>query len=204
MSNLLSVIDPKSIISAFGTLGVIIVIFAETGLFFGFFLPGDSLLFTAGFFASQGFLPLGWLLLGSFVAAVLGDSLSYAFGKKVGPAVFTREDSFFFRKEYIAKAQHFYEKHGGQTIILARFMPIVRTFAPVVAGIGGMRYRTFIAYNIIGGLAWTAALSLLGYGFGSLIPDPDRYILPAVILIIVISALPALRQIFKKRSGSAV
>jgi len=108
MSNLLSVIDPKSIISAFGTLGVIIVIFAETGLFFGFFLPGDSLLFTAGFFASQGFLPLGWLLLGSFVAAVLGDSLSYAFGKKVGPAVFTREDSFFFRKEYIAKAQHFY------------------------------------------------------------------------------------------------
>ena len=201
MSSFLQLLDPKSLISAFGTLGVIVIVFAETGLFFGFFFPGDSLLFTAGFFASQGYLPIGWLFLGAFVAAVLGDSLGYAFGKKAGPALFVREDSRFFKKEYAIRAQHFYEKHGGQTIITARFIPVIRTFAPIVAGIGNMRYRSFLAWNVIGGLAWTVLLLGIGYGFGSIIPDPDRYILPAIIIIIVISALPALRQIFKKRSA---
>ena len=202
MSSIFSFIDPKSIISAFGTLGVIAVIFTETGLFVGFFFPGDSLLFTAGFFASQGYLPLGWLLLGAFIAAVLGDSLGYAIGKKAGPALFSREDSRFFSRKHIARAQHFYEKHGGQTVIMARFIPVIRTFAPVVAGIGSMGYRRFLAFNVIGGLAWTVALLGLGYGFGRIIPDPDRYILPAAAIIIAISALPALRQLLKKKVAS--
>lgn len=187
--------DPRAMITALGTAGVIAAVFAETGLFFGFFLPGDSLLFTAGFFAWQGYLPISWLLLGSFIAAVLGDSIGYAFGKKVGPALFTRDNSLFFDRKHIARAQHFYERYGSRTIILARFMPIIRTFAPIVAGIGTMRYRTFITFNILGGLLWTVLMIALGYGFGSVIPDPDRYILPAVAVIIIASALPALRQV---------
>jgi membrane-associated protein len=197
--SILSIIDPKFIISAFGTLGVIAIIFMETGFFFGFFFPGDSLLFTAGFFASQGYLPLGWLFLGVFIAAVLGDNVGYAFGRRVGPALFTRENSAFFNKQHIVRAQHFYEKHGVKTIILARFIPVVRTFAPIVAGIGTMPYRKFFSFNVIGGFFWAALVIGLGYGFGNLIPpeQADRYLLPVIGLIIVISALPALREIYR-------
>ena len=134
-------IDPKTIIATLGTLGVIAIIFLETGAFFGFFFPGDSLLFTAGYIASQGYISLGWLLVGTFIAAVIGDSVGYAFGKKVGPALFTRDDSVFFNRRHIVRAQHFYEEHGKKTIIIARFLPIIRTFAPIVAGIGGMDYK---------------------------------------------------------------
>ena len=198
MASILSLLDPKLIISAFGTVGVIAIVFMETGLFVGFFFPGDSLLFTAGFFASQGYLPLGWLLIGVSIAAIVGDSVGYAFGRKAGPALFTRDDSRLFNKKHIANAQHFYEKHGPQTIVMARFIPVIRTFAPIVAGIGGMAYRRFLTFNIVGGVAWTVALTCLGYGFGQIIPDPDRYILPAMAVIIVISALPALRQLWKR------
>ncbi len=198
MSSLLSIINPHVIIATVGVFGVIAIIFAETGLFFGFFFPGDSLLFTAGFLASQHQLSLGWLLVGAFIAAVIGDSVGYAFGKKVGPAIFTKEGSLFFDKKHIARAQHFYEKYGKKTIILARFIPIVRTFAPIVAGVGNMTYKTFISFNVIGGFLWTWAMLWLGYGFGAMIPDPDRYVIPAVIIIIVISALPALREVFNK------
>jgi membrane-associated protein len=199
MSALFSLIDPHTIITAVGVFGVIAVVFAETGLFFGFFFPGDSLLFTAGFLASQHQISFAWLLIGAFVAAVIGDSVGYAFGKKVGPALFVKENSFFFDKKHITRAQHFYERYGKKTIILARFIPVVRTFAPIVAGVGNMTYRTFISFNIIGGFLWTWAMLWLGYGFGSIIPDPDRYVIPAVLLIIIISILPALREIFKKR-----
>lgn len=199
MATLFSVLNPHTIIAAVGVFGVIAVIFAETGLFFGFFFPGDSLLFTAGFLASQHQLSLGWLLVGAFIAAVLGDSLGYAFGKKIGPAIFTKEDSLFFDKKHIARAQHFYEKYGKKTIILARFIPIIRTFAPIVAGVGNMTYRIFVSFNIIGGFLWTWAMLWLGYGFGSIIPNPDLYVIPAVILIVIISALPALREILKAR-----
>ena len=196
---MLSFLNPHTLITLVGVVGVIAVIFAETGLFVGFFLPGDSLLFTAGFLASQHQISFAWLLIGTFLAAVIGDTVGYAFGKKVGPAIFTKEDSVFFDKKHIARAQHFYERYGKKTIILARFIPIIRTFAPIVAGIGNMTYKTFISFNIIGGLAWTELMLWLGFGFGSIIPNPDRYVIPAVIVIIIVSASPALREIFRKR-----
>jgi membrane-associated protein len=200
MSSLISFLNPHNIIAVLGLVGVIGIVFAETGLFFGFFLPGDTLLFTAGFLASEHHISFAWLLIGAFIAAVAGDTVGYAFGKKVGPAIFTKDDSIFFDKKHIARAQHFYEKYGKKTIILARFLPIIRTFAPIVAGVGNMTYKTFISYNIIGALAWTWAMLWLGYGFGSIIPNPDHYVVPAVIVIIILSATPTLREIFRKRS----
>jgi membrane-associated protein len=128
----------------------------------------------------------------------LGDSLGYAFGKKIGPKIFTKEDSVFFNKKHIQKAQEFYEKHGKKTIILARFMPIIRTFAPIVAGIGNMQYRTFIIFNIVGGFLWTWSMLWLGFGLGSLIPNPDRYVLPVVIVIILVSAFPGIKEVWKQ------
>ncbi|MFA6404587.1 MAG: VTT domain-containing protein [Candidatus Paceibacterota bacterium] len=190
-------LNPEIIIGTVGAIGVIAIIFTETGLFFGFFFPGDSLLFTAGFLASQGYISFAWLLVGAFIAAVAGDSVGYAFGKKVGPAIFTKEDSLFFNKKYIIRAQQFYEKYGKKTIVIARFIPIIRTFAPIVAGVGNMPYKTFITFNIIGGFIWTWGMLWLGYGLGALIPNPDRYILPIILVIIFVSALPALREIFR-------
>jgi membrane-associated protein len=190
--------DPQSLIATLGTLGVIVIIFVETGLFFGFFFPGDSLLFTAGFLASQGYVSFAGLLVGTFIAAVVGDSLGYAFGKKIGPALFSKENSAIFNKQHIARAQQFYEKHGKKTIILARFMPIIRTFAPIVAGIGTMPYRTFITFNIIGAFIWTWGMLWLGYGLGALIPNPDRYVIPVVIVIILVSSAPAVKEIVKE------
>ena len=197
MTSLLLFLEPKLLIGALGVVGVVAIIFAETGLFFGFLFPGDSLLFTAGFLASHGYISITWLLVGTFVAAVAGDSVGYAFGKKIGPAIFNRENSFFFDKKHVTRAQDFYNKHGRKTIILARFIPIVRTFAPIIAGIGGMNYRTFISFNVIGGFIWTWSLLLMGYGLTSVIPNPDGLIIPIVIAIIVISVLPALREIFR-------
>jgi membrane-associated protein len=195
----LSALDPHAIIATLGLIGVIAVVFAETGLLIGFFLPGDSLLFTAGLLASQGHIPFAGLLIGAFVAAVVGDSVGYAIGKKVGPAIFTKDNSVFFDKKHITRAQHFYEKYGKKTIILARFLPIIRTFAPVVAGVGSMPYKIFLTFNVIGGLVWTWGMSWFGFIFGKVIPNPDRYIVPMIVLIIVVSATPTLRQIFKKR-----
>lgn len=190
-------LDPGNLIMTIGTIGVILIIFAESGLFFGFFLPGDSLLFTAGFLASQGYVSLSWLLVGTFLAAVIGDNVGYSFGKKIGPAIFTKEDSVFFNKNHIAKAQHFYEEHGRKTIILARFIPIVRTFAPIVAGIGKMNYSVFFSYNIVGGFVWTWGLLWLGYGFGSIIPNADRYILLVVGFIILTTAAPVIWKVIR-------
>lgn len=197
-------LNPQFIVSTLGTIGVIAIIFCETGLFFGFFFPGDSLLFTAGFLASQGYVSLPFLLIGTFLAAIIGDSVGYAFGKKVGPALFTKEDSLFFNKKHIVRAQHFYEKYGKKTIVIARFVPIVRTFAPIVAGIGTMPYRIFITYNVLGGLLWTWSMLLLGYSLGSFIPNVDRYILPIVIVIIIVSAFPALKEIWKLRKTGGI
>ncbi|NDF13371.1 MAG: DedA family protein [Proteobacteria bacterium] len=182
-----------------GLAGVIAVVFAESGLFFGFFFPGDSLLFTAGLLASQGFLPIGWLLVGVAIAAVVGDSVGYWFGKKTGPAIFSREDSLFFHKKHVVRAQKFYEVHGKKTIILARFVPIVRTFAPILAGVGQMDYRTFLSFNVIGGLAWSLGLTTLGYFLGSLIPSIDHYLLPIVLLIIAISFIPIVSEYLRSR-----
>ena len=198
--NPLHILDPSFLIQTLGLVGVFAIVFAESGLFFGFFLPGDSLLFTAGILASQGHFNVVLLWLGCMLCAILGDSVGYAFGKKVGPKIFYREDSFFFHKKHIERTRAFYEKYGKKTIVLARFVPIVRTFAPILAGVGQMEYRTFLSYNIIGGVLWSTLLIFLGYGLGSAIPSIDRYLLPMVLAIIVISFLPLLREWIKHRN----
>ncbi len=176
--------------------GVIGIVFAESGLFFGFFLPGDSLLFTAGLLASQGFLNFGWLLLLSFAAAVAGDSVGYWFGHQVGPKIFAREESWLFKKHHLQQAQKFYEKHGAKTIVLARFTPFIRTFAPIVAGAAQMPYSTFIGYNLLGGLLWTVGISSLGYFLGNLPVVHAHY--EAVIILIVIASLVPIAYHFAK------
>ena len=186
-----------------GYAGVAGIVFAESGLLIGFFLPGDSLLFTAGFLASQGVFRILPLALLCFAAAVLGDSAGYAFGRKVGPKIFTREDSLLFHRHNLSRAQHFYEKHGGITIMLARFLPVVRTFAPILAGVGSMRYHRFLLYNVVGGFFWAVGLTVLGYGFGSVIPDVDRYLLPIIVGIIVLSVLPSAVHILRNADDRA-
>ncbi len=192
-------IDLKEIVAAIGYVGVFSMIFAESGLLIGFFLPGDSLLFTAGFLASAGFFNIHLLVLGCFIAAVTGDSVGYYIGHRWGRRLFNKKDSFFFRHDHLMKAEKFYEKHGGKTIILARFMPLVRTFAPVVAGIGKMHYPTFLAYNVVGGLLWAVALPYLGYYLGKSIPDIDKYLIPVIGLIIIVSLAPGIYHTLKTK-----
>ena len=182
-----------------GYIGLFAIVFAESGLFFGFFLPGDSLLFTAGFLASQGYFSILPLILLLLVAAILGDAVGYTFGRKAGPKIFSRPESFFFKPSHVEKTSQFFEKYGAKTIFLARFVPIVRTFAPIMAGVGGMKYATFARYNVIGGICWAAGMTLLGYFFGRVIPDADRYILPIVGLIIVISLIPPALEYWKEK-----
>lgn len=184
--------DIVSIIKAAGYFGIFGILFAESGLFFGFFLPGDSLLFTAGFLASQGYLNIIVLILLSFAGAVLGDSFGYYFGRRVGPAIFTKQDSLLFDREHINRAQRFYEKYGTKTIILARFIPVVRTFAPILAGVGSMRYPVFLLFNVVGGFLWAVCLPLIGYFLGNAIPDIDRYLLPIIAVIILLSVAPGI------------
>ncbi|MFA6006138.1 MAG: VTT domain-containing protein [Candidatus Paceibacterota bacterium] len=184
---------PK-LIAAIGYFGIGGIIFAESGLFFGFFLPGDSLLFTAGFLASQNLLNIWALLILTFVCAVLGDQVGYWFGRKAGPKIFTKEESIFFHKDHITRTQDYFAIHGKKTIILARFIPIIRTFAPIMAGVGNMEYSTFLSYNIIGGFGWTFGLTLAGYFLGSVIPDVDKYLLPIITVIIILSVLPAIKH----------
>lgn len=192
-------LDPLFLIQTLGLVGTLAIIFAESGLFFGFFLPGDSLLFTAGLLASQGYINMWWLVFGGIVCAILGDSVGYAFGKKVGPKLFTKEDSLLWNKKHIEKSKLFFEKYGKKAIILARFMPIVRTFTPILAGVGLMNYKVFLTFNIIGGILWVGSMSLLGFFFGKLIPNPDKYILPIILLIIILSILPAVFEYIKSK-----
>ena len=196
---MLHFLDPAFLIQTLGLIGVFSIVFAESGLFFGFFFPGDSLLFTAGLLASQGHFNVLLLWLGCTVAAIAGDSVGYAFGKKVGPKIFNRDDSLFFHKKHVLRTQAFYEKHGKKTIILARFVPIVRTFAPILAGVGNMEYRSFLSYNVIGGVIWSTLLIFLGFALGSFIPDVDRYLLPIVLAIIVLSFVPIYREWRKQK-----
>lgn len=188
------------ILPAIGYVGIFAIVFAESGLLIGFFLPGDSLLFTAGFLASQGIFDIRILSTLCFVAAVIGDSVGYAFGHKVGRRLFQRKDSLLFHKDNLLKAERFYEKHGKKTIVIARFMPMIRTFAPIVAGVGNMDYKTFLSYNIIGGLLWGIGITVSGYYLGSLIPDVDKYLLPIIAGIIIISVAPTFIHILKDPS----
>lgn len=192
-------IDLITFIKTAGYLGLFGIIFAESGLLLGFFLPGDSLLFTAGFLASQGFFKITLLVLICFAGAVLGDNFGYAFGKKTGPMIFKKEDSLFFHKQHLERASLYFEKYGGKTIILARFTPVIRTFAPILAGVGKMNYQTFFFYNIIGGALWAIGLPVLGYFLGNIIPDADRYIIPTVIAIVILSFLPPVMHIIREK-----
>lgn len=188
-------IDVLTLIQTGGLLGILFVIFAESGLFFGFFLPGDSLLFTAGVLASQGFLNGPLLIVGSGMAAIAGDQIGYWFGRKVGPAIFSREDSFFFHKDHLVRTRTFYEKFGPKAIVLARFVPIVRTFTPILAGVGEMQYGMFTRYNILGGVIWASGMSTLGYTLGSVVPGIERYLTYFIVAIIILSLMPVVYEL---------
>lgn len=194
-------VDMVEAIKTIGYVGLFGIVFAETGLFLGFFFPGDSLLFVAGVLAAQGFFSLPILLIVLFVAAFTGNMVGYWFGAFVGPKIFSREDSLFFRRSHVLKAQAFYERYGAKTIVLARFIPIVRTFAPIVAGVAKMHYGTFTLFNFIGALLWSVGLTTLAYYLGGLIEDIDRYLLPIVLFIIGASVLPGVFEYWRSRKS---
>jgi membrane-associated protein len=192
--------DLPALVQWAGYVGMFAIIFTETGLFFGFFLPGDSLLVTAGLLISQG-LPLDLVTLGLLLtfAAVAGDTLSYWIGRTSGPRLFAREDSLFFKRKHLLRAAEFYEKHGAKTIVLARFMPIVRTFAPVVAGAASMNYRRFWIYNLFGGVVWIWSMLLVGYFLGSRFPAVGRHLEKVILVVIFLSILPGIIAWLRER-----
>jgi membrane-associated protein len=193
------VYDVEAIIRWGGVLMLVAIVFAETGLLVGFFLPGDSLLVTAGVFAAAGHLDITSVLLLCSAAAIAGDQVGYWIGTRTGPRIFRREDSLLFRRAHLLRAQQFYERHGGKTIILARFMPIIRTFAPVVAGVGTMAYRRFVAFNVVGGVLWVWSMALLGFSLGHAVPDIDRHIHLVIAVVVVLSILPGVIEFVRSR-----
>jgi len=195
-------LEPEYLISTFGLVGVLVIVFAESGLLFGFFLPGDSLLFTAGLLTADGqYLryPLWLVCLLITIAAIAGDQVGYIFGQRVGPALFRRPNSRFFKQENLVKAHEFFEKYGARSIVLARFVPIVRTFTPIVAGISNMRYRTFVIYNIVGGIIWGCGVTTLGYFLGQIafVKDNIEFIL---VGIVAASFVPIVVEIVRSRA----
>jgi membrane-associated protein len=184
-----------------GYVALTAIVFTETGLLIGFFLPGDSLLITAGLVAAAGGLDIWLLNVLLSVAAIVGDSVGYAIGYRAGPHIFTREDSRWFNKKHLVRTREFYERHGGKTIILARFIPIIRTFAPVVAGVGRMEYRRFLAFNVFGGIGWVCGLTWAGYLLGQTIPDIGRYIHVVIVVVIVLSLIPIGVEWWRARAG---
>lgn len=190
-------LDLTTIVQVIGYPGLFTAVFLESGLPIGFFLPGASMLFTAGLLASQGFFNI-WLLIPLLtVAAILGDNAGYWFGAKVGVSLFFKKDSRFFKHEYLERAKDFYDKHGTQTILLARFIPIVRTFAPILAGITRMNYRMFFVYNVLGALAWAAGVTFAGYYLGTKIPNMERYLSLVILIIIVVTTIPLIWELRK-------
>jgi membrane-associated protein len=194
-------ISPETIVEGGGLLVITFVVFAETGLLVGFFLPGDTLLVAAGIFAAQGNLPLGALLFCLAAAAILGYQLGYSIGNYTGPRLFHRKDGVLFKEAYIARTQDFFNRHGGKTVLLARFVPVVRTIVPLVAGIGKMSKRRFMAYNIAGGILWTFGLTLAAYWLGQRIPDLDKFLLPMLGLAVVLTTGPIVFQIARSPAG---
>lgn len=182
--------DLPTFLQTIGVIGIFAVVFAESGLLIGIILPGDSLLVTAGLLASRDYFNIVFLIIAAFLGATLGDSFGYAFGKKIGPTIFKREDSFFFHKDQLVRAERFYERFGGMTIVYARFLPVIRTFAPILAGVGKMPYKKFLVFNIFGGLIWAVGLPLIGFFLGKAIPNLDHYIAYIILTIITITALP--------------
>lgn len=193
------VYDVQGLIQWGGLFMICAIVFAETGLMIGFFLPGDSLLVTAGVFAAAGLLDLAALLGLVSLCAVVGDQLGYYIGQRTGPALFKREDSLLFKRSHVLKAQGFYGKYGAKTIVIARFVPIVRTFAPVVAGVGKMNYRRFVTYNIAGGVLWVFSMVLTGYFLGSAVPNINDHIHIIIGIVIFLSILPAIIEVIRHR-----
>jgi membrane-associated protein len=185
------------LIQTVGYLGIFAIIFAETGLMIGIFLPGDSLLFTVGILAGTGRLNIYFSIFIMLAGAMIGDLAGYAIGKKFGPKLFTKEDSLVFKKSNIEKAQKFFEKYGAKTIIIARFVPVVRSFAPTIAGAASMNYYKFLTFNVIGAALWVFSITLLGYFLGQKVDNAEMYILPGVALIVLISVSPYIRQFIK-------
>jgi membrane-associated protein len=196
-------IDIQGLLLATGYVGLCSIVFVESGLFFGFFFPGDSLLFTAGLLAATALLNIWILVIVVPIAAIVGSAVGYWFGSWIGPRLFTRQDSFFFDKQHIDRAEHFYEKYGPRAIILARFVPVVRTFVPIVAGVGRMKYSIFFTYNGIGAVLWGAGVTLLGYFLGRTFPAVQNYLTPIIILIVIISFIPLAREWWVQHKKSA-
>jgi len=196
--------DLPTLVTLVGYPGLFTAVFLESGVFFGFFLPGASMLFTAGLLASQGIFNV-WILIPLLtVAAILGDNAGYWFGNKVGVRLFLRPNSRFFRHEHIHAAKEFYDKHGMIAIVLARFVPVIRTFAPIVAGVVQMRYRTFVMFNILGALLWASGVTYLGFFLGEKIPGVEKFLTPIIMFIIVASCIPLVREFLKaKKQGKA-
>ncbi len=198
--------DVETLVRVGGLSAMTAIVFAETGLMVGFFLPGDSLLVTAGVFAARGHLSIWWLNVLLIAAAIVGDTVGYWIGRKAGPALFNRPRSRFFNPAHLRRAHDFYEKHGGKTIILARFMPIIRTFAPVVAGMGRMEYRRFVSFNVIGGFGWVVSMTMIGYYLGQF-AWVKKNIEIVIVIVVFLSILPGLiaaaREWLKKRRTAA-
>ncbi|MBV8980036.1 MAG: DedA family protein [Acidimicrobiia bacterium] len=197
-------LDPHHLINSYGTLGILAIIFAESGLFFGFFLPGDSLLVTAGILASTHkssdvHLNLAALLIGIPIAAILGDQVGYWFGRRVGPSLFRRPESRFFKPEYLNRAHEYLENRGARMIILARFIPAVRTFTPIAAGASKMRYTLYLPFDVAGGLLWGVGVTLAGYTLGSSVKNIDRYLLPVIAVVIIVSLIPVALELRRSR-----
>lgn len=190
MPELMFGIDLLALVQLVGYPGIFAMIFAESGILIGVFFPGASLLFASGVLSATGVFNIWILVPGLIIAAVLGDSVGYWFGTKVGTALYSRPDSRFFRREYIEKTKIFFDKYGTRTIVVARFIPIVRTFAPILAGVGAMTYKTFLFYNILGAFLWAGGVTLLGYTLGRSIPDAERFILPLVLVIVGFTLVP--------------
>ena len=182
-----------------GYMVLVAIVFTETGLLIGFFLPGDSLLITAGLVAAAGGLNIWWLNVLLIVAAVVGDSVGYAIGWRLGPRLFTREKSLLFNPKHVQRTRDFYARHGAKTIVIARFVPIIRTFAPVVAGVGQMEYRRFVTYNIAGGVGWVVSMTWAGYLLGRAIPNIGSHIHIVVGIVIVLSVIPIVVEVVKER-----
>ena len=182
---------------------MVAIVFTETGLLVGLFLPGDSLLITAGLIAATGALNIWWINVLLMVAAIVGDSVGYAIGARIGPRLFTREKSMLFNPKHVDRTRRFYARYGAKTIVIARFVPIVRTFAPVLAGVGQMPYRRFLSYNVFGGIGWVAGMTWAGYFLGSAIPDIKSHIHKVVLVVIVLSVIPIVIEVLRERRRRA-
>jgi membrane-associated protein len=196
-------VDVRSLVEAAGYFGITAIVFCESGVLLGFFLPGDSLLFTAGFLAGRSVLSLPLLVLLTFLAAVAGDSVGYAIGRRFGRQLFVRERSRLFKPDHLVRAEAFFDRRGAQAVVLARFLPWVRTFTPVAAGVGSMRYSRFLTMNVLGAALWAVGLPVAGFFLGRTVPNADRYVLPAVLVIIATSAVLSSRQVFRRARTEA-